>query len=244
MRESRSSFRNATWVICIAAVCLFLVAPSGAAAEEDGAAASEPASEPIADTIELQDYLVLPAVGHYGRLSVHQDALEAQWIGGQWQPPAAGDTVSTTDGGAKTWRAATAAHGSLDTKTVRGGYAFAKFDSPTERVMLLAAAGHATVYVNGEPRAGDPYRLGWLRLPVRVKRGENSLLFHVASEQLTARLTTPPGDVFFLPDDRTLPTLVRGEAEPVWGAMPLVNATHDWLGELQLECRRDRKSVV
>jgi hypothetical protein len=105
--------------------------------------------------------------------------------------------------------------------------------------MLLQATGHAAVYVNGEVRAGDPYGLGWLRLPVLVRKGENRLLFHLAGEKLSARLAAPSSEVFFLDDDRTLPTLVRGEAENVWAAVPVVNATGKWLRDLQLECRRE-----
>ena len=91
--------------------------------------------------------------------------------------------------------------------------------------MLLDATGHAAVYVNGELHTGDPYYLGWLRLPVLVHKGENTLLFHLAADQLSARLTKPPGEVFFMSDDRTLPTLVRGETENVLGSVPVVNAT-------------------
>ena len=190
----------------------------------------------LPDTIDLRDYVVLPAVGHYGRLAVQQDAVESRQIAGDFKSPIDGETIVTGDGGTKTWRAATAKDNTLDTRAQRGGYAFTKFDSPEERVMLLDATGHAAVYVNGELHTGDPYYLGWLRLPVLVHKGENTLLFHLAGDQLSARLTKPSGDVFFMSDDRTLPTLVRGETENVLGAVPVVNASRDWLKGLQLQC--------
>jgi len=51
--------------------------------------AAPPVADKIADhssppdTIDLRDYVVLPAVGHYGRLAVQQDSVEAALISGQ-----------------------------------------------------------------------------------------------------------------------------------------------------------------
>jgi pimeloyl-ACP methyl ester carboxylesterase len=226
--------RSVFFLIAIGLACVPLARADEAAPQTD---VSESVDEPSPlPTIELHDFLVLPAVGHYGRLPVHRDAVEAQLVAGEWSTPRAGDAVSVPGGQAKTWRAATAEEGVLETRTIRGGYAFTKFHSPVERVMLLDAAGHAAVYVNGELRTGDPYSLGWLRLPVLVREGENTLLFHVADDRLAARLTAPPGDVFFMGEDRTLPTLVRGEVETAWGAVPIVNASRDWLRNARIEC--------
>jgi hypothetical protein len=231
----------------VALLTLTLVAPCFAAPRAPETPVTAPVadggSEPVAastttppDAIDLHDFIVLPAVGHYGRLVVQQDAVELQQITGKWKAPTDGETVVTGDGGTKAWRAATAKANLLDTHALRGGYAFTKFDSPVERVMLLEAAGHAAVYFNGELHTGDPYNLGWLRLPVLVRKGENTLLFHLAGEQLSARLAKPPADVFLMSDDRTLPTLVHGETENVLGAVPIVNASGKWLKELQLQC--------
>jgi dienelactone hydrolase len=202
-------------------------------------------SSPLPATIIPTDYLLLPAVGEYGRLLLHRDAVEAQLAAGRWRVPADGDTVEGLDGKQKSWRAAQAdGDGTLDTRTVRGGWAVTSFDSPAERVMLLEASGHAMVYVNGEPHAGDPYDLGWLRLPVRVREGRNVLLFHAAGDKLSARLTAPPAGVFFLDADHTLPTLVRDDAEPAWAAVPIVNATTDWLEHVAVVCQREERQPM
>jgi predicted esterase len=213
------------------------------------AGADEPESKSAAppDTIALSDYLVLPAAGQYGRLPLHRDAVEAQLVAGTWKLPADGDTIESLDGRRETWRAAKADEkGTLDTQKLRGGYALATFDSPAERIMLLEAAGHAMVYVNGEPRAGDPYSLGWLRLPVLVRAGQNTLLFHIVADKLQARFTTPPADAFLLDQDHTLPTIARGKREPdwYWAAVPIVNATNDWLDDLRIECGPDGAEPV
>jgi predicted esterase len=189
-------------------------------------------------TITPTGFLVLPAVGQYGRMPLDRDPIEAEIVRGTWKAPADGGQVKAADGEAKAWRPAQLdASGAVDANSLRGGYAWATFDSPAERVMLLEAQGHAMVYVNGQPHAGDPYGLGWLRLPVLVRQGTNTLLFHLAGEKLSVRLTAPPGDVVLMEEDRTLPTLVRGETDSVWGAVPVVNATRDWLDGLTAQCK-------
>ncbi len=201
------------------AVCFFAVvlATVAAIADEpkktaaDPPAAEPPAAEPAA-TIVPTEYLVLPAVGQYGRLPLQRDAIEAQLVTGTWKEPTSGATLKTADGKLSMWNSVKAGDdGTLDIQKIRGGYAFATVDSPTERVMLLEAAGHAMVYVNGEPHTGDPYNVGWLHLPVLVKAGKNTLLFHLSGDKLKARLTKPRADVYFTDEDRIMPTAVEGE---------------------------------
>ena len=135
------------------AVCFLAVVLASAAAIADEP--KTPAAEPAA-TIVPTEYLVLPAVGQYGRLPRQRDAIEADLVTGVWKEPTPGATLKTADGKLSMWNSVKANDdGTLDTQKIRGGYAFATFDSPTERVMLLEAAGHAMVYVNGEPHAGD-----------------------------------------------------------------------------------------
>ncbi len=182
-----------------AAVYLFLAAlatfatSAATLADEPKKPAPIPAPS-LPATIAPADYLVLPSVGQYGRLPLQRDAVEAQLVLGTWKDPAAGETVKSPDGKLSMWSAVKATDdGTLDTEKLRGGYAFTTFDSPAERVMLLDATGNAMVYVNGEPHAGDTYNLGWLRLPVLIKKGKNTLLFHLGADKLRARLTAAAG---------------------------------------------------
>jgi hypothetical protein len=225
-------------------LCITLSTAIALAADEPQATIGPALAAPAPATFELDDFLVLPAVGNYGRLPLHQDAVEAEIVSGKWQPPSAGATVELPDGDKVTWRAATADGGTLDTRTLRGGYAYATLDSPAEEVMLLEASGHAAVYVNGELRTGDPYELGWLRLPVRVRKGENRLLFHLAGDRLKVQLTKPPSAVFFMEKDRTLPTHVDSEEQLAWGAVPVVNASREWLRDLQIECQHESGDML
>jgi hypothetical protein len=66
------------------------------------------------------------------------------------------------------------------------------------------------VWVNGEPRVGDPYSHGYVHIPVELKQGDNEFLFTVGRGELRAKLTAPLGDVFFDTADTTLPDLIVG----------------------------------
>jgi hypothetical protein len=193
------------------------------------------AAPSAAEAIPITDFLVLEAVGHYGRLPLARDAVEAQIVKGTWQEPVVGSSIDYDDDRAIWLTTSIGDDGALDTEQLRGGYAFATFDSPREQVMLLEASGHAAVYVNGEPHAGDPYGLGWLRLPVLVKKGQNTLLFHVGGDRLSAKLVPPPAPVSFIDQDSTVPTVDPGATETVWAAIPVVNASRDWLEGAQIE---------
>ena len=106
-----------------------------------------------ADSIVPKEALVLPAVGQTGRSPVHKDDLEAAIIAGRFQPPKAGDALAQASGKKVVWQKITPEKdGLFRHSALRGGYAYFNVPSDTERVMMLEAAGHALVYVNGELR--------------------------------------------------------------------------------------------
>jgi pimeloyl-ACP methyl ester carboxylesterase len=192
-----------------------------------------PAAEGAKKDILLGECLLLPPVGRYGREPIHTDALEALLVAGTWRAPRAGDTV-TGPAGPRSWTAVRAKDGAIDHDSLRGGYLYWQVTLDTPRVLLLEAAGHTACYVNGEPRAGDPYQNGLLRLPVRLRAGANDLLFHCGRGHLNARLTEPPSDAFLDTHDVTAPDLLAGDNRPVWAALVVVNADERPLNQLAL----------
>src|SRR5437667_10148288 len=82
-------------ISCVAALALTAASaiadepkkPEPAPSKTAPSAPTLPAKPPA--TIVPTDYLVLPAVGQYGRLPLPRDALEAQIVAGTWKPPAA-----------------------------------------------------------------------------------------------------------------------------------------------------------
>ncbi|MHC4209489.1 MAG: hypothetical protein ACYSWT_07215 [Planctomycetota bacterium] len=193
-----------------------------------------------ADEIVLREALVIEPVGRFRRSAVHTDAIEARIVSGTWSTPRAGDVVDLPDGTERTWIETTAGDdGWLTGEALRGGYVLFTVESETERVMILHARGHSLVYVNGEPRGGDPYGFGFVRLPVKLKAGANELLFRVGRGRLWARLLEPRAPIMVAAGDRTLPDLIAGETWGVPGAVVIINATEDRLEGLTLAAGGD-----
>src|SRR5690606_31569281 len=140
------------------------------------------------------------------------------------------------DGRTMKWRAAKMdSDGVLATQSIAGGgYAITQVDSPAAGVMLLRASGHAAVYVNGELRAGDVYRLGDFDLPIELRRRTNELVFHVYQPELHAALARPECPIFMASERAVVPTSVVGAQERVWVGIPTVNATSEAIGGAKL----------
>jgi pimeloyl-ACP methyl ester carboxylesterase len=188
---------------------LVVLSPSGAGAQD------EPVVHP------LEEFLVLEPVGRYGRMALHTDAVEREIVSGTWLMPTEGDVETMPDGTVRRWSAGAADdEGWLRGPAMRRGYALATFDAPAEQVMLLDAWGHSVVYVNGVPRPGNPYSTGFLRCPVRLKRGVNTFLFHVSRGRLRAQLAEATGRLMLHGGDVTKPDLIIGEPIDVLAALP------------------------
>ncbi|MFQ5653199.1 MAG: prolyl oligopeptidase family serine peptidase [Planctomycetota bacterium] len=197
-----------------------------------------PAADPPPEEILFGEWIVLTRLGSYGRAPVHIDPVEAEIVAGSWAPPAEGDIVALPGGKTATWEAAAGGEdGWLSHEALRGGYAFHGISSPSRRVMILEASGHSVAYVNGEPRGGDPYRTGFVRLPVLLREGENSFLFRCSRGSLRARLLPPAKDLALDAADGTLPDIILGEKDALLGALVVVNTLEEGV-EVALEAGR------
>lgn len=202
-------------------------------ATEEPALEAGSSPEPAEDAAELPrelrltEFLVIPPPSKYPREPLHVDPIDAVIALGAWETPTTAKTVTDQSGRIHRWERATVGEDGWlrDATLAGGGYAFAQLDSPRERMMILEARGHAMVYVNGHPRAGDPYQNGGLRLPVHLRAGKNEFLFHLAGGALDARLVEPEKSVALDTSDTTLPDVLAGHSEPLWGAVLLINAS-------------------
>jgi dienelactone hydrolase len=176
--------------------------------------------------VTLREGLAIGKMARGGRRPFSEDAIQEQIVRGTWHVPTAGGTMTAPDGSTQTWTAVQAnSEGWIENSALEGaGYLFASVDSPAERPALLVAEGDNMVYVNGEPRAGDPYASGSLRLPVRLRAGVNTFLFSCSRGRIRARLLPVTQPVALNTADSTLPDLVLGETAPQWGAVVVVNA--------------------
>lgn len=196
---------------------------------ENTPAQDTPASPPVSETV-MTDVLVIGSVGRSGRAAVHTDAVEASIVAGEWHIPREGDKVTNPTGSEQSWKAIKAdKDGNISGPEARNGYVYWQYLSDTTKVMLLDAGGHGSVYVNGEIRAGNPYGYGYYKLPVLVHAGTNEFLFQYSRGAIHARLNPPEAPLSFNTADATLPDVVVGESEPLWGAVILVNATTNFM---------------
>jgi poly(3-hydroxybutyrate) depolymerase len=212
---------------------LTVLLASDPSAISQGTGAARPPDVP--PPLVLRDALVLPPVGNYGRSAIHTDLLESQIVAGKWRAPKSGEQITLPNGEVRTWeKASTDKGGTLRGRALAGGYVFWSVPSTAEKVMLLEAAGHAMVYVNGEPRGGDIYSHGYVTLPVQLRAGTNDFLFHVARGQLRARLLPADKSHVLHKADALLPDLIEGELSH-WGAVVVINASKEPLAKAVVE---------
>ncbi len=215
------------------------VSPTAIAQDE---ALSKTIAEPA--VIELREGIAIERVGRSGRVAFHTDAVELQIVRGVFKAPQAGDEVTLPDGSIKKWNAIPANDGgSFGGPALRGGYVFITVDVPADRIMILAASGHSLVYVNGEPRTGDPYGTGWTRLPVALHKGTNEFLFSCRRGSLRAQLLEIESPIHFEDRDRTMPDFIVGEdVDTVW-ALIVVNASNETVKSLNLSINSTDGSI-
>ncbi|GAB3272312.1 alpha/beta hydrolase [Larkinella harenae] len=186
----------------------------------------------------------------YGREALYTDQLAYHLYRGDLKKPVAGQgfTVSSTD--SLRWQAITLdQQGKFRGRSFNNGYLYLTYQADRAQVGLLQATGHNMVYVNGEPHAGDPYALGWLQIPVALKKGLNEIYVRTSQfsrfQGVTAQLMFPEKPVTLAIGDPTLPSVVLGkQTEPLWGAVVLVNTTKKPLTGLKIKSRMAGKELV
>lgn len=191
----------------------------------------------VAEPVLLREAVVIGGVARGGRIPAPTDGVLAKMIAGALVEPVVGDTIDRPNGGTSSWKALSAnEQGWFEDGALRGGYLFTRVDSQGG-VRILHATGHSLVYVNGEPRGGDPYGFGSLRVPVLMRKGSNQFLFSVGRGRLQAALEAPAAEVALDLADTTLPDFVTGESGKVWAGIVLVNAREAARGTLQVIAR-------
>lgn len=145
-----------------------------------------------------------------------------------------GDTSASALGASEWKRLEVGGDGWFQGRELGSGYALWQVSSGRERTMLLEARGHNMVYVDGEPRTGDPYQFGYVSLPVRLRKGVSELLFHCSRGRLSARLVPPPAPVSLDVRDATLPDVAAGMEGLAWAAVVVRNAEPQAALDLEL----------
>jgi dienelactone hydrolase len=184
--------------------------------------------------IDITEALAIGEVSKSGRRPVPDDAIVNRIVSGSWVAPKAGDAVEF-HGKSPTWHSIRAGKdGWFEDSALENGYVFAHVEVPTDEVRLLNAQGDSLVYVNGEPRAGDPYAYGYLRLPVFLHKGVNELLFVAGRGRLKAELSPMEKPIQLQSEDATLPDIITTDSGFVWASMVALNGTATTASGLKL----------
>ncbi len=182
------------------------------------------------DTLRIDSVLAVERGAPARRSPVFTDAVERLLVSGQWHPPREGDRFTTPEGEERIWsRIEANGDGWLEGDPLEGGYAHASITCSRAGVYLLDARGHRHVYVNGVPRGGDVYDLGFVRVPIELRSGSNELLFRAGRGRLRASIVPATGDVFIESRDMTLPDVIRSEeSDTLHAGIVVTNATTEW----------------
>jgi poly(3-hydroxybutyrate) depolymerase len=177
-----------------------------------------------AESVDVREGLTLPGARRGRRQAIPGDPIVARIVAGTWAMPKAGEAADLGDGRDREWQRVEAQAEGF--RAPPGSYLAIEAASDADRVMVLEASGHGAVHVGDEPRVGDPYATGYVRLPVRLRKGSTPLLFLGGrGGSIPVKLTAPKAPALLNAGDLTTPDLVRGEPLESPGSIVVLNAT-------------------
>lgn len=132
-------------------------------------------------------------------------------------------------------------------RKLRGSFVYLKVESQKEQTLLLNPKGVKWLYCNNRPLIGNRYQgkdqfeswepdFGYVRIPVRLNKGENYFLLRCNRGRFKLDWETPQGDCTFNNPDATTPDLLKGESPDYYAGIVLLNQSEEDLQQLTLEC--------
>ncbi|PXX28260.1 prolyl oligopeptidase family serine peptidase [Arenibacter sp. ARW7G5Y1] len=119
---------------------------------------------------------------------------------------------------------------SFSGRGLRSGYVYLTYNSGSEKTVLFEASGHSLASINGYPYEGDHYDFGWNLIPMRLKKGINSIVLKVGRfPRIRARILEPKAEVQFTTRDVTVPDLLLEEDMEYKAAIRIINASDKWV---------------
>ena len=211
-------------------------APVQAPAKPEGPPAPELVLGPADRDVQIREGLVVGLLGTLARSAVPSDLLAWTLATGAFTQPREGDVLGPDDRNrTQAWaRVQAGADGWIQHRALTGGYFYTTIVSDRPRTMILDASGYYVARLNGEPRGGEKYGTEWVRHPVRLQEGRNTLLIQGERGRLRVRLFDPPAPLFLTDVDATLPDLLPGETGQWWAGVRLVNATADTISGIEI----------
>ncbi|HYF33250.1 MAG TPA: PHB depolymerase family esterase [Chitinophagaceae bacterium] len=187
--------------------------------------------------------LVISSFSRYGREALYTDQLAYKLYTNTLRKPVAGDSFDVNQRGEVIRWQAVAADSLRRLRSRSAGYIYLTYHSEKVQPALLNIRGNSTVIVNGVLHAGDPYSLGWLHIPVILKKGLNE--FYARGASIVADLSFPRKPVFLDTNDPTLPFIVPGQRnDDLMGAIVIINTSAKALKGLQIRSTMAGRQMI
>lgn len=109
-------------------------------------------------------------------------------------------------------------------------YAYSEIEMEEDRIMLVMAERIGSFFVNGKSYLGDAYGHNFFRIPVKFKKGKNSILLKVSGygeRGFKFIIFQPKSKIIFIKEDITKPDILKEkEAKLIFG-LPFLNTTEE-----------------
>jgi predicted esterase len=188
----------------------------------------------------FREGLAISNAHQYGRQALFTDQFAARYFASDYQQPKPGSVLFTDARSQEVkWKEIKAdSTGRFTGRDGSNGYIYLTYKSVKDQGAIINITANSMFYLNGEPHAGDPHELGWMYIPVRLKKGLNELYVRTAflgRQGVKARIIFPDTPVSINSDDATLPHIVPGRNnESLLGAVVILNTTAQPLNGLKL----------
>jgi len=201
------------------------------------------------DTLVFTKGLSLQLIRTMNETVFTSNPVESALASGAWKAPKAGEKVKFNDTTERIWKPVQVNDKGWMMDSVFGGsFIYVTADVKQGGTWILQVMGNEMAYINGTPRAGNPYGasdtfMPWendwnfVTLPVTLKKGKNEFLFRSQRGKFKARLYTAPASCFFMKKDFTLPYFVLNEKIDTWGGIGVINPTDKAMKELSIRAR-------
>ncbi|TJZ60651.1 alpha/beta hydrolase [Sphingobacterium olei] len=118
------------------------------------------------------------------------------------------------------------------------GYLYITYKSPKAQDAVLNVKGNSAVLIDGELHAGDPYRMGWMNIPVKLKKGINA--FYIRGMLVSAQLQFPAKPIYIQTEDTTLPDVIlEKDQQNLVAGIVVVNTSAETLKDLKIHSSID-----
>lgn len=215
------------------------------------------------DTVHFTKGLMVSSGSRYGREAIYTDVLAWKMYNNALQKPGLntlfdisekGDTIVWKEVNAdSTGRFRTFSRRNFQRSTNpflnpgsvdrRADYLYLTYNAEKQQSAVLYIEGNSGVYFNGVPHMGDPYSLGYMLIPVLLKKGLNEIYIRGANVLPAIIVHNKPVSLNI--SDLTLPSIVINQQTGILkGAITVINTSSKAAENFQIKTNCNEKEVT